>query len=139
MTSAKPLILLVDDDADFAAIHRRILEGQGFRVLWAAGPAEAEKLLTAERPDAVVSDLMMSTLDAGFSFARKLKATPATAGIPVILVTAAAGRMGFDFSPKSREDLAAMGADAWFSKPVAPGALVARLRELIAPPCGESR
>jgi CheY-like chemotaxis protein len=132
MTPPAPLILLVDDDPDFAAIHRRILETRGFRVRCAAHPAEAAHAIAAERPDAVVSDLMMDTLDAGFAFARKLKSDPATANIPVVIVTAAAERIGFNFAPKGPQDLAAMGADAWFAKPVPPAALADKLRELIA-------
>lgn len=138
MTPTAPLILLVDDDADFAAIHRRILESQGFRVASAASAEEAGKAIAAERPDAIVSDLMMNTLDAGFAFARKLKSDSATASIPIVLVTAASARMGFNFTPRSREDLAAMGVDAWFSKPVAAAALVAKLRELLSPAGGKA-
>ncbi len=127
-----PLVLLVDDDADFTAIHRRVLETQGFRVACAEGPAAAREAVARERPDAVVTDLMMQRLDDGFAFARELKADPATAAIPVILVTAASGRMGFNFAPRGPQDLAEMGVDAWFAKPVPAAALAARLRDLIA-------
>ena len=50
----------------------------------------------------------------------------------MILVTAAASQRGFDFSPRGREDLAAMNADAFFDKPVAPRPLIAKVQELLA-------
>jgi len=121
------LILLVDDDRDFLEQNRGVLESLGFRVACATDPQTA--LDSPERPDLVVSDLMMKNLDSGFSLARAVKSR--WAGTPVILVTAVSSQRGFDFNPRTREDLAAMNADAFFDKPVDPAVLIAKVRELL--------
>jgi len=126
------LILLVDDDRDFLEQNRGVLSSRGFRVTCVCDPREALEAIERERPDLVVSDLMMKALDSGFSLARLIKQDPRWAGTPVILVTAVASQRGFDFNPRSREDLIAMNADAFFDKPVAPEALIAKVEELLA-------
>ena len=127
-----PLILLVDDDSDFLDIHRHILETHEYRVTAATSVGEAVDRMAAERPDAVVTDLMMDRLDAGFSLARRIKEDARFAGIPVIIVTAAHKRLGVDLRPKGPGDLTAMGADAWFQKPVPAQALLDTLRALLS-------
>jgi DNA-binding response OmpR family regulator len=123
-------ILLVDDDRDFLEMNRGVLEAHGYRVRCAADPRSALAAAEAERPDLVVTDLMMGRLDAGFSLARSIKER--FAGLPVILVTAVSVQRGFDFRPRGEVDLAAMHADAYFDKPVDPVALMARVEELLA-------
>jgi DNA-binding response OmpR family regulator len=123
-------ILLVDDDRDFLEMNRGVLEAHGYRVRCAADPRAALAAAEAERPDLVVTDLMMGRLDAGFSLARSIKER--FAGLPVILVTAVSVQRGFDFRPRGEVDLAAMHADAYFDKPVDPVALMARVEELLA-------
>jgi CheY-like chemotaxis protein len=123
-------ILLVDDDRDFLEMNRGVLEARGYRVRCAADARSALAAAEAERPDLVVTDLMMDRLDAGFSLARTLKER--YGGLPIILVTAVSVQRGFDFRPRGRPDLAAMHADAYFDKPVDPAALAARVEELLA-------
>jgi two-component system response regulator GlrR len=123
-------ILLVDDDRDFLEMNRSVLEARGYRVRCAADPRTALAAAETERPDLVVTDLMMDRLDAGFSLARSLKER--FTGLPVILVTAVSVQRGFDFRPRGEVDLAAMHADAYFDKPVDPVALMARVEELLA-------
>jgi two-component system response regulator GlrR len=122
-------ILLVDDDRDFLEMNRSVLEARGYQVRCAADPRTALAAAESERPDLVVTDLMMDRLDAGFSLARSLKER--FAGLPIVLVTAASVQRGFDFRPRGAVDLAAMHADAYFDKPVDPVALMARIAELL--------
>jgi CheY-like chemotaxis protein len=133
MADAAPLILLVDDDADFQAINRHILEGGGYRVASAGDAEEALALMAGGKPALVITDLMMKSLDAGFSFARRIKEDPRFAGTPVILLTSVTSQLGLDFRPRTPADLAAMHADAYFDKPVRPEALLAKVRELLKP------
>lgn len=123
-------ILLVDDDRDFLEMNRGVLEAHGYRVRCAADPRAALAAAESERPDLVVTDLMMDRLDAGFSLARAIKERHPD--VPVILVTAVAVQRGFDFRPRGPLDLAAMHADAYFDKPVDPAALTAKVAELLA-------
>jgi CheY-like chemotaxis protein len=128
-------ILLVDDDKDFLELERRILESRGYRVVCFSDTRAALAALNARpqtvKPALVVTDLMMTGLDSGFTFARALKADPRTAGLPVIIVSAVSSQKGFDFRPRTAADLAAMGADAFFDKPVAPEALLDKVKELL--------
>lgn len=131
----KALILLLDDDADFLELERRIFESGGYQVACHSDPQSALAALGAGQPGArralVVCDLMMKALDSGFSFARTVKTDPRFTGIPVIIVSAISRQKGFDFHPRTPADLAAMHADAFFDKPVQPRALLAKVEELL--------
>ena len=72
------LILIVDDDYDFLEINRRILERAGFRVVTAGSPSQAMDKVEAETPDLVITDLMMSEVDSGFSLSKRLRDDPRT-------------------------------------------------------------
>jgi PAS domain S-box-containing protein len=80
-------ILIVDDrrlNRDYLAA---ILENAGHRLLQAADGAEALGMLRSERPDLVVSDILMPTMD-GYELLRKLRGDPAISQTPVIFYTA---------------------------------------------------
>jgi CheY-like chemotaxis protein len=124
--------LIVDDDYDFLEINRMILERAGYRVVTAAEPGAALKKMAEEKPDLVITDLMMTSLDSGFSFARNIKGDPAYADIPVILSTSVSSAMGLDFRPRSAEETTAMNVDAYFDKPLVPAKLLAKIAELLA-------
>jgi chemosensory pili system protein ChpA (sensor histidine kinase/response regulator) len=128
-------IFIVDDDRDFLELQERMLSSQGYRVSSFSSPAAALAALraadAADLPGLLVTDLMMSALDSGFSLARAMKEDPKLARIPVIVVSAVASQKGFDFRPRSEADLEAMNAEAFFDKPVAPAAFIARVKELL--------
>ena len=132
MTGEQALILIVDDDYDFLEMNRFILERAGYRVVTATNPAEARTRVGEEAPDLVVTDLMMTSIDAGFSFAAELKGDPRTAGVPIIISTSVSSALGLDFHPQSDADLAKMNVDAYFDKPIDAQALLAKVAELLA-------
>ena len=139
MQDDSPLILLVDDDADFLDMTRRALVGQGYKVTCASGPQEALAMMATERPRLVVADLMMNRLDSGFSLSKRIKADPRFGDVPVIIATAIGSRLGLDFSPRKADDLADLRADAYFDKPIASDKLVAKVRELLSGPRREGQ
>jgi CheY-like chemotaxis protein len=132
--AAQRTIFLVDDDRDFLELEKQILAASGCTVTCFSDPRAALAALeaAAELPVLLVTDLMMSSLDSGFTLARALKDTPRLAAIPVIIVSAVSSQKGFDFHPRSAEELQAMGAAAFFDKPVAPQALLSKVMELLA-------
>jgi len=137
--SNKPLILLVDDDRDVLEIAERILAAKGYRTLCFSDPNEALDQMRKEKPDLVVTDLMMGDLDEGFSFSRKIKEDDRLKDVPVVILTGIAGRLGLDFRPRNADDLAAMGADAFLEKPIAPGALLEKIEKLLGQRLGKDK
>jgi len=131
MTGDQALILIVDDDYDFLEINRFILEGAGYRVVTATNPAEAMQRVADAVPDLVITDLMMTSIDAGFAFSAQLKDDPRTVGVPIIISTSVSSQLGLNFRPESDEDLAKMRVDAYFDKPIDAEALLAKVKELL--------
>ena len=80
-------ILVVDDNTDSIMILRSILESQGFTVHTAQSGLEALEIVTRERPDLVLLDVMMPQMS-GIEVLERIKTTHATSKVPVIMVTA---------------------------------------------------
>lgn len=78
-------ILLVDADTHARAVLRNALESAGFSVGEAANGREGERTAMRIRPDAILADLMMETVDAGGAIAAKLKDVGSR--IPVYIVS----------------------------------------------------
>ena len=131
MTAEQALILIVDDDYDFLEINRFILEGAGYRVTTATNPVEALKRVDEEVPDLVITDLMMTSIDAGFAFSAQLKGDARTAAVPIIISTSVSSQLGLNLRPESDEDLVKMRVDAYFDKPIPAAALLAKVEELL--------
>lgn len=82
------IIVIVDDEPSILRLLQRILEAEGFRVLTAHNGAVALDLLGRTSAALVLSDLMMPQVD-GIELARRLRADPRTAGLPIVLMSAA--------------------------------------------------
>ncbi len=87
LPSRKRTIMVVDDSPDLVEIIRLTLEGKGFNVRCAYNGKELLAALEKEKPDLILLDVMMPGMD-GFEVLIRLKWNPATASIPVILLTA---------------------------------------------------
>ena len=131
MATEAALIAVVDDDVDFLAIAQSVLESGGYRIVSATNPEKGLDMIKRESPDLVVTDLMMSRLDSGFALVRGIRELPALADIPIIMVTASGSQRGFDFVPRTPEDLKAMQVDAFFSKPITPKEFLVKVRSLL--------
>lgn len=100
-------VLVIEDDPASSEILRRTLEREGVRVLVAAGGAEGLGTARAEHPDLITLDVLMPETD-GWSVLSSLKSDPATARIPVAVLTMVNERnLGFG-----------LGADEYLVKPV---------------------
>jgi len=129
--NAKKKVLLVDDDADFLEMTRSVLEAGGYRVACAIDPGEAWNMVLEHAPDLVITDLMMQTMSSGFSLSRKIKETPHCRSVPVIIMTSAGSRLGYDLAPRGLGDLKAMHADAFLEKPMLPEDLLGQVADLL--------
>lgn len=79
-------VLAIDDDPSALALYRSALSPEGFRVLEAASGEDGLATARGEPVDLIVLDLLLPDLD-GFEVAARLKADPATAAIPILVVT----------------------------------------------------
>ncbi|MFD5828599.1 ATP-binding protein [Lentzea sp. NPDC060358] len=113
-------IVLVEDNADMRDYLVRLLTGQGWAVDAAAEAETALDRIRATRPDLVLTDVMLPGRD-GLALLRDLRADPALARLPVVLLTARAGA-------ESAVDGLVHGADDYVVKPFHPSELVARVR-----------
>ena len=116
-------ILIVEDDPDIAQLVARYLDKAGFTTERVASGREALETITERPPDLVVLDLMLPHMD-GLEVCRLLRAHDATAGIPVIMLTARA-------EESERIVGLELGADDYLAKPFSPNELVARVRALL--------
>jgi PAS domain S-box-containing protein len=81
-----PTVLLVDDDERARELIARTLRREGFRVVAAAGGEEGLRLARRRRPDVITLDLLMPGMD-GWAVLAALKADPALADVPVVMLT----------------------------------------------------
>ena len=89
LSGSKQKILVVDDSMTIAAMVRGILVNEGYDVIIAGDGVEGEAMARAELPDMIICDEIMPKMD-GFAMMAALRKHPATAGIPVILLTSKA-------------------------------------------------
>ena len=80
-------VLIVDDEIHMRRLTAQMLEFAGFEVTEAASGSQALKLIEETRPDVVTCDIFMPGMS-GLEFLEAIKTDPATADIPVIMVTA---------------------------------------------------
>ncbi len=102
-------VLLVDDDLTLLKLGRLHLESYGFRVFVAAGGEAALEVARRERPDAVVSDILMRGMD-GFQLCMAIRADPQLGHLPVFLISSQYGE------PEDRVLATRVGADALFGR-----------------------
>jgi DNA-binding response OmpR family regulator len=116
-------ILVVDDDPKIVSLVKTYLEREGLRVVTAADGKAALKAFNEFDPGLIVLDLMLPELD-GLDVCRRLRADPATAGLPIIMLTAKADEV-------ERVVGLELGADDYVTKPFSPKELVARTRAVL--------
>jgi CheY-like chemotaxis protein len=80
-------IMVVDDDADTVTVLAHYLQREGFSTIEALSGSQCLSLVAQNHVDVILLDLMMPDMD-GFEVVRALKNNPATADIPVIMITA---------------------------------------------------
>ena len=80
-------ILLVDDEPDFVEVTKMRLEANNFDVITARDGKEGLETARREKPDLILLDVMMPDMD-GFRVLSKLRRSPETQEIPVIMLTA---------------------------------------------------
>jgi DNA-binding response OmpR family regulator len=119
----RPKILVVDDEPEAVELVEFNLKQAGFDVLSAADGAEAVKKARSAAPSLVVLDLMLPEVD-GLEVCKMLRRDPATAGIPIVMVTAKAAEIDRILGLE-------LGADDYVTKPFSPRELVLRVKNIL--------
>jgi CheY-like chemotaxis protein len=121
--SESALILVVDDNYAGRLLVTTVLELEGYRVDSAGSSAEVLERVNAHAPDLILMDVQLPGQD-GLELTRQLKADPATAGIPIVALTAYA--MAGD-----RELALAAGCIGYISKPIDTRTIGHQVREFL--------
>ncbi len=100
-----PKVLIVDDEQPLTDVIRLLVEDMGHRALTASNGVEALELVQREKPNLVISDIMMPLMS-GDELCRRLKEAPGLYDLKVILMSAAGSRHA-----------EGTGADAFLHKP----------------------
>ena len=119
-----PKVLIVEDDQMLGDMYGTKFTAEGFTVLRASDGAEGIKLARAEKPDAILLDVIMPKLD-GFAALQELKADKTVAKIPVIMLT----NLGQEEDVKKGKELGA--ADYFVKANQTPSEIVAKVKALI--------
>lgn len=119
----KPKILVIDDEPILIKLLSKRLESQGFEVLTAADGQEGFEKTLKERPDLIVSDVMMPRMT-GYDLLHKLhKQTDGTEHIPILIMSAKGGMKDF---------FGDWEIHTFITKPVDPVELIAKIKDLLA-------
>jgi len=118
------VVLIIDDSPTELHLFQNMLEKAGFETLVADSGEEGLKTARSARPDCILMDVVMPGMN-GFQATRKLTKDPATADIPVIMITA---------KDQETDKIWGMrqGAVEYLVKPVADQALVQKIHSVTA-------
>ncbi len=123
MTDPTATILIVDDESWNSKLLEKMLQPEGYLTRTAANGKEALVSIAERAPDLILLDAMMPGMD-GYEVARRLKANPVTASIPIIMVTA-------QIDHNARVAGLNAGAEDFLTKPVDQAELCLRVRNLL--------
>ena len=120
----RPRVLVADPDPETSALLARQLEWSGYDVTTAGNGRDALDLVTRLRPAALVTEVTMDLLT-GYQLVRTLREDPRNRLMPVVMISARAGKLDRDFA-------FTVGADDYVKKPFRCSDLVAKI-SLLAP------
>jgi len=117
-------ILLADDEEDIKTVVSMLLESLGYEVVTAFDGLDTMEKAESEKPDLILLDIMMPVLD-GFEVLKRLKANKRTAGIPILMLSAAA-------HTDTISRALSLGAKDYVVKPFDPEKLLEKIKQVIS-------
>ena len=117
-------ILAIDDDVSVRDFYEAGLATMGYEVACAANAKKAKEYLAKKKPDLILMDIMMPDQD-GISLTRELRSAPATADIPILVVSGLA-------DAGTLNDALLFGAVDYIVKPIDLDALKAKIDRTLA-------
>jgi two-component system alkaline phosphatase synthesis response regulator PhoP len=110
-------ILIIDDDADFVASTRTVLESKPYKVIVASNGEEGLRKAREDKPDLILLDVIMPVKD-GFTAVEQLKKDPTLAKIPVLMLTSYSTQGSGTGIPRGMGY--SLEAEDYINKPVTP-------------------
>ena len=117
------VLLVVDDEAEMRKFLKEVLASQGFSVHEATSGQDAVNQAPTLKPDLILLDLMMTTLD-GVAVCKMLRSNEKTENIPILVVTGS-------LSSQQIEESMTSGADDFISKPIDVQDMLIRVRAML--------
>ena len=115
-------IMIIDDDIDLVEAMRITLETDDYEVIDAQEGQKGLEKLKKEKPDLLILDVMMGTLDEGFHIAYQIRNDEEIKDIPILMITAVSAQTGFEFDKQRDEDF--LPVNEFIEKPVNPQVLL---------------
>ena len=125
-------IIIVDDDPDYTAIVKAILEGEQYSVSVANNREEGIEKIQNEKPALIILDVMMSTWSDGFEMSRELKKDPELKDIPILMLTGVESKTGIEFK-SSAGDPDWLPVEGFLDKSEDPQLLLEEVHKLLSP------
>jgi CheY-like chemotaxis protein len=122
--AVSPTLLVVDDQADIRKLIRLALRRK-FTIIEASNAIEAYDLIRSSRPDVMLLDVMMPGEMDGFDLCARIKQDGELASIHIVMMTALA-------QVADQEEGQRVGANAYFTKPFSPNALIRYLDRVVS-------
>ncbi len=119
-------ILIVEDNSELLELQRLTLKEAGYVTVTASNGVEALKKARSAGPDLILLDLVLPELD-GFAVCEALRQDPATAGVPIIVLTG----LSSEFTKLAGLEA---GANEYVTKPASVPELVSRIQYWLAQP-----
>lgn len=133
MTIDQKTILVIDDDPEICEALQEILSEYNYEVLTAQDTTAGTRLMEHKRPDLLILDIMMTTMQEGLEFATKFKAKEGGYGIPILIVSARPP-VEKGYGRSIDEDMDWIAADIFMEKPVDPEDLIKNVKILLKEP-----
>jgi CheY-like chemotaxis protein len=124
----KAKILIVDDDPDFVAYTRTVLENYNYQVVSAGNSDQGMLTLTREKPDLVILDVIMSSVLDGLSMSQRMAEDAVLQHVPIIMVTSIANTDYLALFPTDE----GIHINAFLTKPIAPTDLIRQIERLLS-------
>ncbi|MGH8488194.1 MAG: Hpt domain-containing protein [Gammaproteobacteria bacterium] len=123
---AAPLVMVVDDSLTVRKFTQRLLSRHGYEVTTARDGMDAMEQMVVSLPDVILLDIEMPRMN-GFDLTRKLRQSPRTAHVPIIMITSRAAE-------KHRRHALVLGVDAFLGKPYAEQQLLDQIAGFVQRP-----
>lgn len=118
------LIAIIDDDPDILDASSLILRSKGFDIVTATNPNDGYKIVTEQKPDLIILDVMMDEPDDGFYLAQKFRREKITT--PILMYTSISKAVGMDFDKSEM-----VPVDDFVEKPITPDQLLDKVETLL--------